>query len=53
MDRGDEKRARIIAEQAAREAADRAAGRVPVLPTNRSKSKGSTRKSPFSRPKTK
>jgi hypothetical protein len=32
----DEKRARIIAAQQEREAADRASGRLPALPTGRS-----------------
>jgi hypothetical protein len=54
MGRGEEKRAKIIADQAAREAADRAAGRIPVLPTGRAKAKSSPpRRSPWSRPKPK
>jgi hypothetical protein len=36
MTKQEEKRARIIAEQLEREAADRAAGRVPTLPSGRS-----------------
>ena len=54
MDRGEEKRARIIAEQAAREAADRAAGRIPVMPTSRTKAKASPpRRGPWSKNKAK
>ena len=50
MGQAEEKRARIIAQQAAREAADRAAGRIPVLPTAATKVKPPRpRKSPWAK----
>jgi hypothetical protein len=46
MSKQDEKRARIIAMQMEREAADRAAGRVPTLPERRSNWAASPSKRP-------
>ena len=52
MGQAEEKRARIIAQQAAREAAERAAGKVPILPTASAKMKPPRpRRTPWSKPK--
>jgi hypothetical protein len=49
MGQAEEKRARIIAQQAAREAAERAAGKLPILPTSSAKLKPTRlRRAPWS-----